>query len=146
MSQLLAAIIMSLLLIVSCSSNEAYAQEQVAKPKTSQLRLGCGQSDKVIDYILSTMKEKAKYRALLSGKGVRYGQKTLNGRLYLLYSDNSWMITHEFFDPKTTDQDITCIVATGDQETAYDGTGFIAKELPTDIIEGALSVSLDEPI
>src|SRR5690606_31962705 len=81
--------------------------------KTESLELGCGFADEVWDYVVETL---GKRKAI--GQFPKLGSQG-ERRRFVLYPDSSWFLTLEIphLDPSL---DISCIVAKGDQTTAYD--------------------------
>lgn len=91
---------------------------------TQKLQHGCGWSDLVYDYIVATMNEKSKANIPIDSKGEETGR-----RLYI-YNDNTWFLTLEFLSSESTEKDITCIVATGNQDSIKSAMDFEVHELP----------------
>ncbi|NLS01992.1 hypothetical protein HGP14_01230 [Rhizobium sp. P32RR-XVIII] len=56
-------------------------------------------------------------------------------RHFLLYGDNSWVLIYDFFRRgRPSKEDQACIVASGTQKTAYEGTDLLVDNLPQDWI------------
>ncbi|TCU10037.1 hypothetical protein [Rhizobium sullae] len=93
---------------------------------TAKLRMVCGRSDVVWNYIVSTMGEK---NAIVNHSNRGRQGETI--RHFLLYRDNSWVLIYDFFRRgRPSEEDQACIVASGTQETAYEATSLLVYELP----------------
>ena len=95
---------------------------------TAKLRLVCGRSDVVWNYIVSVMGEK---KAIVNNSGSGKQGETI--RHLLLYRDKSWVLIYDFFRRgRPSEEDQACIVASGTQETAYEATDLLVDSLPQD--------------
>lgn len=105
--------------------------EPNAKPSgfSSSFRHLCGYSDAVWDYIYEQMgTERPTVNMNISAK---QGE---TGRQFLMFADNSWLITFEYMDEVSADHDVSCIVAHGDRETAADTIFLRVEKLPAETI------------
>lgn len=95
---------------------------------TAKLRLLCGQSDVVWNYVVTIMGER---EAILNNSNQGKQGETI--RHFVLYRDNSWVLIYDFFRRgRPSREDQACIVASGSQETAYEAVGLLVVELPNE--------------
>ncbi|PKA41249.1 hypothetical protein CWR43_23830 [Rhizobium sullae] len=97
---------------------------------TAKLRMVCGRSDVVWNYIVSVMGEK---KAIVNYSNPGKQGETI--RHFLLYGDKSWVLIYDFFrQGRPSAEDQACIVASGTHKTAYEATDLLVDSLPEDWI------------
>ncbi len=95
---------------------------------TAKLRMVCGRSDVVWNYIVSVMGEK---KAIVNNSNRGKQGETI--RHFLMYRDKSWVLIYDFFrQGRPSEEDQACIVASGTRETAYEATDLLVDNLPQD--------------
>lgn len=99
---------------------------------TDSVPVGCGYADFVFKSIPEWTQEKAQLNVPLTG------QQGETGRRFLMYSDQSWILTFEFFSKEDPIYDVSCIVRTGPSEEAYDATFLHLERLPLQRLGSAL--------
>jgi hypothetical protein len=119
-------ILISLLLALA-----ATARAESTPYKTHKLPLGCGQADKVWDTIRAIMApDTPTFRRELPAK---QGESF---RMLMGYDDGSYFLTLEFFSDVGPEEDRSCIVATGPEDTADEAAGHGEYPLPAGAIGG----------
>ena len=89
----------------------------------SSLKMGCGYSSNVKDYIELTIGPAVKAQYVLKGA---QGE---TARHMVILPDDSWFLTYEFLKDQSSD-DITCIVAAGPVDKTSDVSDFHIDKLP----------------
>lgn len=121
-------VLFSVLLSVLFSTVQSIAQTPAGF--SSSFRHLCGQSDKVWDYIYETMGDN--HYVANVGMGSKQGE---SGRQFLIFSDQSWLVTLEYFDHVTADRDVSCIVAHGQgHDSAMDAINIRIQQLPAEAL------------
>ncbi len=81
---------------------------------TDRLPLGCGLADVVYDLIYEEFKP---YKRLMADPWA--GKTGETGRRIFMYEDLSWFLLFDYFHPRDSRRDVSCLVAKGPKETVW---------------------------